>query len=79
MAKSLMEQIALLPEDQRNAVLSDMDMDTLLWDWKAWGRPEQQAPRCSREASTHLLSGSARLAGHGPGLCGLQHRRLDHQ
>jgi phage terminase large subunit-like protein len=44
MAKSLMEQIALLPEDQRNAVLSDMDMDTLLWDWKAWGRPEQQAP-----------------------------------
>lgn len=25
-------------------VLADMDPETLLWDWSAWGRPEQQAP-----------------------------------
>lgn len=44
MAKSLMEQIALLPIEQQQAILADMDMDALIWDWKAWGRPEQQAP-----------------------------------
>jgi hypothetical protein len=44
MGKSLMEQIAMLSEEERNAVLSDMDMDSLIWDWKAWGRPEQQTP-----------------------------------
>jgi phage terminase large subunit-like protein len=44
MGKSLMEQISMLSEEERNAVLSDMDMDSLIWDWKAWGRPEQQTP-----------------------------------
>jgi len=44
MGKSLMEQIAMLPENERNAVLADMDMETLIWDWKSWGRPEQQTP-----------------------------------
>jgi phage terminase large subunit-like protein len=44
MAKSIMEQIALLPEDEKARVLSGMDPDALLWDWSVWGRPEQQAP-----------------------------------
>jgi hypothetical protein len=44
MAKSLMEQIALLPPEQQAAILADMNMDDLIWDWQAWGRPEQQAP-----------------------------------
>lgn len=44
MAKSIMEQLALLPEEERIAVLAGMDPDQLLWDWSVWGRPEQQAP-----------------------------------
>jgi phage terminase large subunit-like protein len=44
MSKSIMEQIAELPDDERALVLSGMDADSLLWDWSVWGRPEQQAP-----------------------------------
>jgi len=44
MAKSIMEQLALLPEAERLEILAGMDPDTLLWDWSVWGRPEQQAP-----------------------------------
>lgn len=44
MGKSLMEQIALLPEEERQAVLADIDMDTLVWDWSSWARPEQRPP-----------------------------------
>ena len=45
MAKSIMELLADLPEDERAVVLAGMDADTLLWDWSVWGRPEQQAPK----------------------------------
>jgi len=44
MAKSIMEQLAHLPEEQRNEILAGFDPDNLLWDWSVWGRPEQQAP-----------------------------------
>jgi len=44
MGKSVMEQIAALPADEQRAILEGVDMETLLWDWKAWGRPEQQIP-----------------------------------
>lgn len=44
MAKSLMEQIAMLPPEEQAAILADMNMDDLIWDWQAWGRPEQHAP-----------------------------------
>ena len=44
MAKSIMEQIAMLPDDERAIVLAGMDADTLMWDWSVWGRPEQQTP-----------------------------------
>ena len=45
MAKSLMEQIALLPDDERAILLSGFDADALMWDWSVWGRPEQQSPQ----------------------------------
>jgi phage terminase large subunit-like protein len=44
MAKSVMEQLALLPDDERALILAGMDADSLLWDWSVWGRPEQQTP-----------------------------------
>jgi len=44
MAKSIMEHLAALPEDERNLILAGMDADALMWDWSVWGRPEQQAP-----------------------------------
>lgn len=44
MGKSMMEKIALLPEHERAALLSGLDMDALVWDWKAWARPEQMPP-----------------------------------
>jgi phage terminase large subunit-like protein len=44
MGKSLMELLASMPDDERQAVLAGFDADSLLWDWSVWGRPEQQAP-----------------------------------
>lgn len=45
MGKSLMEQIALLPEEEKAAVLAGLNMDDLVWDWSAWARPEQRPPQ----------------------------------
>jgi phage terminase large subunit-like protein len=42
--KSLMEQISLLPPEEQKLVLAGLDLDTLVWDWSAWGRPEQRPP-----------------------------------
>lgn len=61
MGKSLMEQLALLPDDERQAVLADIDMDNLVWDWSAWARPEQRPPD-STDWSIWLY-----LAGRGSG------------
>lgn len=44
MGKSIMEQLALLPPEERAAALAGMDPEVLMWDWSVWGRPEQQAP-----------------------------------
>jgi phage terminase large subunit-like protein/intein/homing endonuclease len=44
MGKSLMEELALMPEDERAAVLAGVDMDALMWEWSAWARPEQRPP-----------------------------------
>lgn len=44
MAKSIMEKLALLTDEERAAVLEGMDPDQILFDWSLWGRPEQQAP-----------------------------------
>lgn len=39
-----MEQLALMSEEERMAVLQGVDMESLMWDWKAWARPEQMPP-----------------------------------
>jgi phage terminase large subunit-like protein len=39
-----MEKIALLPPEEQRAVLADIDMESLVWDWSAWARPEQRPP-----------------------------------
>lgn len=44
MSKSLMEELALLPDDERAEALDGVDHEQLLWDWQSWGRPEQFAP-----------------------------------
>ena len=44
MGKSIMEQLALLPDEERSAILAGMDPEALVWDWSVWARPEQIAP-----------------------------------
>jgi phage terminase large subunit-like protein len=44
MGKSLMEQLALLSEEERLEALAEIDPDSLIWDWSVWARPEQLAP-----------------------------------
>lgn len=46
--RSLAEQIALLPPDEQEAILVDLDPDQLAWDWSFWGRPAQQEPSDDR-------------------------------
>ena len=52
-----MEQIALLSEEERRAVLEDINMDALVWDWSAWGRPEQFPPKGDDWAIWMYLAG----------------------
>jgi phage terminase large subunit-like protein len=44
MGKSMMERLAMLPDEERLVLLDGVDMDALVWDWKAWARPEQLPP-----------------------------------
>jgi len=44
MGKSLMEKIALLSPEEQRAVLAELDLEKLQWDWSSWARPEQIAP-----------------------------------
>lgn len=39
-----MEQIAMLSDVERRAILDGIDMEQLVWDWKSWARPEQLPP-----------------------------------
>ena len=57
MGKSVMEQIALLPIEQQRAVLEGLDMEQLIWDWKAWARPEQLPPQGDDWAIWMYLAG----------------------
>jgi len=52
-----MEQIALLSEEERRAVLADVDMESLVWDWSAWARPEQRPPDSTDWAIWLYLAG----------------------
>ena len=44
MAKSLAETVADLPQADRDALLADLDPETLQWDSDFWLRPEQMQP-----------------------------------
>lgn len=47
MKHSLIESLASLPERERAAILASLteqQAEELLWDWRAWARPEQIAP-----------------------------------
>lgn len=44
MSKSMAEELASLPEAQREEILADLDLESLEYDWKFWGRPEQMPP-----------------------------------
>lgn len=44
MSQSLAEQVALLPEAEREAILADLDPEQLQWDSRFWLRPEQIEP-----------------------------------
>lgn len=65
MGKSLMELIALLPIEEQQAVLADMDMDQLMWDWNVWARPEQLAPEGDDWNVWLIMAGR----GFGKGFC----------
>jgi phage terminase large subunit-like protein len=41
---SLEEQVALLSEEEQDAVLEDLDIDVLPWDWHWAARPSQKLP-----------------------------------
>ena len=57
MGQSLMEKLALLSDEERQEVLAGMDMDSLLWDWSAWARPEQRPPNTADWAIWLYLAG----------------------
>lgn len=42
---SIMEQIAMLPEEEQEAALAGMDPEEIRWDWSLWGRPNQMPPK----------------------------------
>jgi len=42
---SIMEQIALLPEDEQEAALEGLDPESVRWDWSLWSRPQQVPPK----------------------------------
>lgn len=44
MSDSLAEQLARLPEREREAILADLDPEMLQYDSKFWLRPEQIEP-----------------------------------
>ena len=45
MGKSRMEEIALLPIEEQQKILSLVKSKELQWDWRSWGRPEQISPK----------------------------------
>ena len=53
----MMEHLAMLPKDQQDAVLRDLDMEQLVWDWNAWARPEQLPPKTDDWAIWMYLAG----------------------
>lgn len=57
---SLAEQLSLMPLDEQEAVMREMDPEAAIYDWNIWGRPEQLCP----QGQWHLW---AAVAGRGFG------------
>jgi phage terminase large subunit-like protein len=57
MGQSMMERIAALPKDEQDAILQGLDMESLVWDWRAWARPEQLPPDNNEWAIWMYLAG----------------------
>lgn len=75
---SVEHQVALLPEDQREALLADLDLEGLPWDWSWNGRPSQILPIEPKDTWRVALMLSGR--GFGKTLTGAQWlRSLDQQ
>jgi predicted phage terminase large subunit-like protein len=62
MAMSLAQQVAALPDEQREVVLAGLNQADLAFDWGFWGRPEQRRP-----ITTSGWSVCAYIAGRGAG------------
>lgn len=63
---SLENQVALLPPHEQEAILADLDMTNLLWDWSWNGRPSQILPVLPEEGGDDWTLALA-LAGRGFG------------
>lgn len=61
---SLAQQIAALDPETREKLLAGIDSDTLLYDWRFWGRPNQLLPEDDSWHLALLLAGR----GYGKGL-----------
>jgi phage terminase large subunit-like protein len=60
MSKSRAEVLAELNDSERQHFLKDYtseELDTLLWDWRFWGRPEQQMPEGDHWQTWLILAG----------------------
>lgn len=57
MGASLAEQIARLPDDDRDKLLEDMDLDVLAYDPEFWLRPEQLEALRAEEWMIAMLAG----------------------
>lgn len=57
MGLSRAQEVALLSPEEREAVLEDIDMAALEYNWDFWGRPEQRPPDDASWAMYLMLSG----------------------
>jgi phage terminase large subunit-like protein len=63
---SVEQQVALLPEEQQEAVLAGLDLDKLAYDWRWTGRPSQILPVQDDEPDSDFTVAFA-MAGRGWG------------
>jgi hypothetical protein len=63
---SLEHQVALLPKDQQDKILADMDLGALQYDWGWNARPSQKLPLTAAEGGDEWTLAMA-LAGRGFG------------
>jgi phage terminase large subunit-like protein len=50
-------KVAALTSEEREAIIADLDPDTLQYDWSFWGRPEQHVPDYDNWSVFLLLAG----------------------